>query len=62
MSEHYRQGQIECIDAIKSALSTEEYKGFLKANIIKYIWRCNHKGNHDDLVKAEYYLKLLLEA
>ena len=34
---HYRQGSVECIEAIKSALTREEFKGYLKAAAIKYI-------------------------
>ena len=27
---HYRKGSVECIEAIKSALTREEFKGYLK--------------------------------
>lgn len=59
---HYTQGGIECIDAIQSALSPEEFRGFLRANVIKYVWRCEHKGGCEDLRKAEWYLKRLIAA
>ena len=36
---HYTSGNIECIDAMQSCLSKEEFKGFLRGNIFKYIWR-----------------------
>ena len=36
---HYAAGSIECIDAIEAQLSAEEFRGYLKGNIIKYIWR-----------------------
>ena len=43
-------------------ISKEEYKGFLKGNIIKYVVRCDYKGNPvDDLTKATNYLTLLRE-
>ena len=54
--EHYNKGNIECIDAIASALSPNELSGFIKGNIIKYLWRCNHKGGIEDIEKAKYYL------
>lgn len=56
---HYNQGGIECIDAIQAALSPEEFRGFLRANVLKYAWRCNHKHGVEDLRKADYYLRRL---
>lgn len=59
---HYTQGGIECIDAIQAALSPEEFRGFLRANVMKYIWRMNHKGGMEDVRKAEWYLRRLIAA
>ena len=56
---HYTKGGIECIDAIKAALTPEEWAGYIKGNAIKYIWRCNHKGGDQDLAKARWYLERL---
>ena len=54
---HYRAGSIECIDAIESALSFEQFIGYCKAAAIKYIWRADHKdANIQDLDKAIWYL------
>jgi hypothetical protein len=59
---HYTAGNIECIDAIKEALGPEQFKGFLRGNVLKYLWRCEHKGNAvQDASKAEWYLKRLLK-
>tara|TARA_B110000858_G_scaffold163666_1_gene189369 strand:- start:1758 stop:1991 length:234 start_codon:yes stop_codon:yes gene_type:complete len=59
---HYRKGGVECIDAIKAALSKEEFKGYLKAAAIKYIWRENHKeSNIQDLKKSVWYLNRLIQ-
>ena len=55
---HYRQGGIECIDAIQAALTPEEFRGFCKGNALKYIWRERHKGI-DSLLKAAWYLAKL---
>jgi hypothetical protein len=57
---HYTSGRIECIEAIESALTPEELKGFLKGNIIKYTWRERHKGGVQSLEKAQWYLNRLL--
>jgi len=53
---HYRQGDIECIDAIRSALTDEEFRGYVKGNSMKYLWREKHKGGDEDLKKAAWYL------
>ena len=59
---HYTQGEVECIDAIKAALTPEEFKGFLRGNIIKYAWRCGLKDSpSQEMKKAEWYLTRLLK-
>ena len=53
---HYNQGGIETIDLIKLMLTPEEYRGYLKGNIIKYRERAPYKGNTDqDYAKAKFY-------
>tara|TARA_Y100001937_G_scaffold116490_1_gene168485 strand:+ start:740 stop:967 length:228 start_codon:yes stop_codon:yes gene_type:complete len=53
---HYRKGKIECIDAIEAALTTEEFLGYLKGQIIKYTWRAKHKGKESqDYQKLQWY-------
>ena len=57
---HYKQGGIECIDAIKASMSQSGFRDYLKGNIIKYIWRYEHKGKAvEDIKKALWYLKRL---
>lgn len=58
---HYTSSKIECIDAIESALSPEEFKGFLRGNIIKYNWRCMQKNGAEDLKKSMWYLDRLIK-
>lgn len=57
--EHYTSGNIECLDAIKSALG-DNYKYYVQGNLIKYIWRFNHKNGLQDLQKAQFYLNDLI--
>lgn len=52
----YAHGSVECIDAIKAALSPEEWRGFVKGNVLKYVWREAYKGGDCDLEKARDYL------
>ena len=54
---HYTQGGIECIEAIKAALTEEEFRGYCKAAAIKYVWREAHKGGDESLRKAIWYLR-----
>lgn len=58
---HYGQGKIECIDYIKDFLEEEEYIGYLRGNIAKYLHRWRYKNGIEDLKKAEWYLKRLIE-
>jgi hypothetical protein len=59
---HYTAGNIECIDAIKAATTQDEFEGFLRGNVLKYLWRCNLKSNKtEDLNKARWYLNRLIE-
>ena len=59
---HYVQGSVECIHAIKSALSEEGYIDWLRGQVIKYMWRMPHKDNPlQDTQKAAYYLSRLEE-
>ena len=57
---HYKQGGVECIDAIKASLSAEGFRGYLKGNVEKYLWRYEQKGGAEDLKKAQWYLERLI--
>ncbi|MCS5737157.1 DUF3310 domain-containing protein [Herbiconiux daphne] len=58
---HYAGGNgsdIECIDAIRAALTEEEFKGFCKGNAIKYVWRAGKKDAEiQEFKKAKWYLE-----
>ena len=59
---HYNRKNIEAICAIEASMEPEEFCGYLKGNILKYLWRYNYKGTPlQDLEKSEYYLKLLIK-
>ena len=59
--DHYKSGDIECIDAIKASLDKQQFKGYLKASIIKYLWRYEKKNGLEDLQKAEWFLQRLIK-
>ena len=60
--KHYADtdGGIECIEAIEASMSMEEFKGFLKGNVQKYVWRYAQKNGAEDLKKAKWYLVRLI--
>lgn len=58
---HYGNGSIECIEYIEDFLTTEEFIGYLRGNIAKYLHRFRYKNGLEDLKKAEWYLNRLSE-
>jgi len=58
---HYTDGNIECIEAIEAQLTPEEYRGYLKGNVAKYLWREKYKGGVQSLQKAQWYLTRLVD-
>jgi hypothetical protein len=59
---HYNQGGIECIAAIRASMSLEAFRGFLKGNQLKYLWRYEAKGKPaEDLAKSNQYGAWLAE-
>ena len=60
--KHYNTGAMECLDVIKACLSSSEFRGFLKGNVLKYMYRKGDKGDAlEDLNKACWYAKKLIE-
>jgi len=58
--KHYNTGNIECIEAIEESMSSVAFKGYLKGNCMKYLWRYDYKGKQvEDLQKAAWYLQRL---
>jgi hypothetical protein len=57
---HYASGPIECIEAMEASMSPQAFKGFLKGNIQKYVWRYETKGGIESLQKAQWYLTRLI--
>lgn len=58
---HYTQGGIETIDYMRAKLSPEEFKGYCRGNVIKYISRAPDKNGLEDLKKARQYLDWLIK-
>ena len=58
--EHYKYSDIQCIDAIKASLTKDQFHGYFKATIIKYLWRDEKKNGLEDLQKADWFLRKLM--
>ena len=56
---HYGTGKIECIDYIEDFLTEEEWIGYLRGNIAKYLHRWRYKSGLQDLEKAAWYMDRL---
>lgn len=55
----YHIGGIETIDIMRIVLTREEFKGYLKGNILKYRERAMHKGKpEEDWAKAREYKRI----
>jgi hypothetical protein len=59
---HYKQGKKETIDVIRDCMTDDEYHGYLKGNVLKYVARYKFKGEPlQDLEKANWYLNRLIQ-
>ncbi len=58
---HYCQGGIECIEAIKAAVVGKTgIEAVCVANVVKYLWRYEEKNGLEDVKKAAWYLARLI--
>lgn len=58
---HYLETPIQPWDAMEAWMSPEEFHGYLRGNVIKYMARANRKGGVVDYRKAQHYLARLIE-
>ena len=58
---HYKDMPIQPWDVMGAILTTEEFIGFLKGNVIKYSLRAGRKQDSDDANKARHYMLKLRE-
>jgi hypothetical protein len=59
--EHYKNKGVQPWTAMESWMSPEQFEGFLRGNVIKYIARYKDKDGLKDVYKARHYLERLLE-
>ena len=58
---HYRDMQMQPWDVMQAVLTPEEFRGFLKGNVIMYAMRQGKKDGSDDAGKAQHYAQKLAE-
>lgn len=59
--DHYRAKKIQPWTAMESWLGSEQFEGYLRGNVIKYVARYPEKNGLEDLLKAKHYLERLIE-
>ena len=59
--DHYKSKAVQPWAAMEAWMSPEEFRGYLRGCVIKYVARCYDKGGAEDLQKAAHYLAKLLE-
>lgn len=59
--EHYQSKAVQPWTAMEAWMSPEQFEGFLRGNVIKYVARYADKDGLKDVLKAKHYLERLLE-
>jgi hypothetical protein len=60
--DHYDGSHgVTCLEAIRNALTPDEFRGFLWGNVLKYMWRWPKKNKAVDLTKAKWLIERLIE-
>lgn len=60
-ADHYKTMPMQPWEVMEAVLTPEEFRGFLKGNIIKYAMRAGKKEGSDDAGKAQHYKQKLAE-
>lgn len=58
---HYVNKKITPWQAMSEWMTDEQFQGYLRGNIIKYIARMDSKGGLEDVKKARHYCEKLIE-
>lgn len=59
--DHYKTGDIECIDVMLATQGVDAVINFCICNSFKYIYRHVNKNGLEDIRKAKWYLDKALE-
>jgi hypothetical protein len=58
---HYHRGGFDIYEIMQAKLTSEEYKGFCKGNILKYVLREDQKDGIQDIKKLRFNADRLIE-
>ena len=58
---HYQKNGKDLIEFWQDLFSKQEFRAVVKSNVIKYIVRYENKNGIEDLLKAQEYIKRLVE-
>jgi hypothetical protein len=58
---YYKNKPIETIDVIRNELTSDEFRGYLKGQVWKYLSRHRGKNGFEDLQKAKWYMDYLIK-
>ena len=59
--DYYKNKAIETIEVIRNELTSDEFRGYLKGQIFKYLARHRLKNGVEDLKKAQWYMNYLVK-
>ena len=54
--QHYKCGNIQCIDAMRYVFGDEFTANGCLWNVFKYLWRYADKNGEEDIEKAKWYM------
>jgi hypothetical protein len=58
--KHY-DNEVQPWDYMRQIMTPDEFEGFLRGNVIKYVSRYKDKNGKQDIIKAKHYLEKMLE-
>ena len=58
---HYKDMPVQPWAVMEAVMTPDEFRGFLKGNVIKYSMRAGRKEGSDDAGKAMHYIHKLRE-
>ena len=58
---YYKNKPIETIEVIRNELTSDEFRGYLKGKVWKYLFRNRGKNGFEDLQKAKWYMDYLIK-
>ena len=59
---HYKRTDLECIEAITAAIQNlTGIEAYCTGSAIKYLWRWDEKNGEEDLEKAMWFIKHMMD-